>query len=196
METIKYKGYTINIIQEEDACNPRKVFEDNYNDMICFHNRYDLGDEHSYTKEELIDMVESGKYIYLPLYLYDHSGITMNTTGFSCQWDSGQVGFIIADKEEVKKEFGWKKLTAERIEKIKSYLKDEVQAYDHYLQGNIYGYSVKNDEGEELDSSWGYYGYNHEKNGLMDDAESFIDSEIEEIQIKEGVQTSLFDPQV
>jgi len=196
METIKYKGYTINIIQDEEARNPREDFVESYSKMICFHNRYDLGDEHSYTKEELIDMVESGKYIYLPLYLYDHSGITMNTTGFSCQWDSGQVGFIIAEKETIRKEYGWKKLTAERIEKIKTYLKNEVQTYDNYLTGNVYGYSIKDEEGEELHSCWGYYGYNHKESGLMDDAESFIDSEIEEIQIKEGVQTSLFDPQV
>ena len=92
METIKYKGYTINIIQDEEARNPREDFEESYSKMICFHNRYDLGDKHSYTKEELTTMIKSGDYIYLPLYLYDHSGITMNTTGFSCQWDSGQVG--------------------------------------------------------------------------------------------------------
>jgi len=61
METIKYKGYTINIIQDEEARNPREDFVESYSKMICFHNRYDLGDEHSYTKEGLIDMIKSSK---------------------------------------------------------------------------------------------------------------------------------------
>jgi hypothetical protein len=30
----------------------------------------------------------------------------MNTTGFSCPWDSGQIGWIYASLEDVKKEFG------------------------------------------------------------------------------------------
>ena len=42
--------------------------------------------------DERLMKVISQKFLMLPLYLYDHSGITMNTTGFSCPWDSGQVG--------------------------------------------------------------------------------------------------------
>ena len=39
---------------------------------------------------ELFSLVEQMEgMVILPLYLYDHSGITMNTTGFSCPWDSG-----------------------------------------------------------------------------------------------------------
>lgn len=34
--------------------------------------------------DERLMKVISQKYLMLPLYLYDHSGITMNTTGFSC----------------------------------------------------------------------------------------------------------------
>lgn len=41
--------------------------------------------------------------VVLPLYLYDHGGITMNTGGFSDPWDSGQVGFIFVSKEKIKK---------------------------------------------------------------------------------------------
>ena len=50
--------------------------------------------------DERLMKVISQKYLMLPLYLYDHSGITMNTTGFSCPWDSGQVGWIYAFKED------------------------------------------------------------------------------------------------
>ena len=51
---------------------------------------------------ELKDIQEkvSTKIIILPLYLYDHSGISMKTTPFSCQWDSGQVGWIYVEKKK------------------------------------------------------------------------------------------------
>ena len=59
-----------------------------------------------FTFEELHEFINAD-YILLPLYLYDHSGITMNTTGFSCSWDSGQVGFIYASKARFKEETGY-----------------------------------------------------------------------------------------
>ena len=50
---------------------------------------------HAMSTHGLISMLESiDGFVFLPLYLFDHSGITMNTSGFSCPWDSGQVGWI------------------------------------------------------------------------------------------------------
>lgn len=48
-------------------------------------------------------------YTILPLYLYDHSGTIMNTTGFSCPWDSGQVGWIFCSHKRMKEETGYTK---------------------------------------------------------------------------------------
>ena len=69
--------------------------------------------------------------VILPLYLYDHSGITMNTCGFSCPWDSGQVGWIYADKAMIEQEHG--KITPEILEKVRQTLEAEVKEYDYYL---------------------------------------------------------------
>jgi len=93
------------------------------------------------------------------LYLYDHSGITMNTTGFSCPWDSGKVGWIFITKEKARKEFSWVRITKKRLEKIEGYLKGEVETYDQYLTGDVYGYRITDtDTEEEVDSCWGFYG--------------------------------------
>ena len=44
----------------------------------------------------------------LPLYLYDHGGITMSTNPFSCPWDDGgQVGWIYASKQKFIDETGY-----------------------------------------------------------------------------------------
>ena len=116
IETIEYRGFRINICIDDNPVNPKHW--DNLGIMACFHRSYDLGDEHDYSSPEqlLISLLENCDYDYeklegydmedllrevekfyiiLPLFLYDHSGLTMNTAGFACSWDSGQVGFIM-----------------------------------------------------------------------------------------------------
>jgi hypothetical protein len=94
-------------------------------------------------------------YVILPLYLYDHSGITMATGPFSCPWDSGQVGYIYAGPEDVKR-IGCKP------ELVKKALEAEVAEYDHYISGECYGVCVDvfNAIGEQIedDACWGILG--------------------------------------
>lgn len=158
-------NYLIRIFQDESPESPREW--DNLGTMVCFHRRYDLGDKHDYKSsdydswDEMKGAIMENEDIHtiLPLYLYDHSGITMNTTGFSCRWDSGQVGWIFVSKEKVEKDCG-KDCDVEKI------LRGEVETYDQYLTGDVYGYKVYKvtecDHGheheEELDSCWGFYG--------------------------------------
>ena len=104
----------------------------------------------------------------LPLYLYDHSGITMNTTGFSCPWDSGQVGWIYATGEDVVKEYG--SITPETLEKTKDLLQGEVKYYDHYIRGDCYGFQLFKGE-EEIDSCWGFIG---DPSDLKEAIESYL----------------------
>jgi hypothetical protein len=117
--------------------------------------------------------------VILPLYLYDHSGITMNTTGFSCNWDSGRVGFIFISKEKMLKEYGGKIVTQTLKDKVTGYLKGEVETYDQYLTGDVYGYRVSEvttcSEGHEheteIDSCWGYYG----QEGCMEEGVGIVE---------------------
>jgi hypothetical protein len=204
--------FRLRIEPDNDSESPREW--DNLGTMVCFHNRYNLGDKHNHSadswredilgnyldleefddywsnngwsklrltlsyveaceyiaelREERLSKAFLAQFICLPLYLYDHSGITMNTTGFSCGWDSGQVGFIYVSIADVKKEYNWKNLNKARREKIINYLKGEVETYDQYLTGDVYGYcidSVEVDEygdetviEESVESCWGYFG--------------------------------------
>lgn len=59
------------------------------------------------------------------------------------------------------KEYGGKIVTQKLKERVTEYLKGEVETYDQYLTGDVYGYKVfkvENGEEEELDSCWGFYG--------------------------------------
>ena len=93
--------------------NPRQG--DNAGQMVCCHRRYGLGDvmmrtasavlehiaqelkvDYDDTAEEWSDgdlyaLIEQ-RAVILPLFLFDHSGLSMSTARPSCPWDSGQVG--------------------------------------------------------------------------------------------------------
>lgn len=108
------------------------------------------------TTGELFSLVEQmDGMVILPLYLYDHSGITMNTCGFSCPWDSGQVGWIYADKAMIEQEHG--KITPEILEKVRQTLEAEVKEYDYYLTNQCYGFQLFKED-VEVDSCWGFLG--------------------------------------
>ena len=158
----------LRIEQDEDATSPRVDF-DNLGHMVCFHNRYNLGDE----QDEISDKDYNGweemaagiKSLYpgcliLPLYLYDHSGITIKTTPFGCRWDSGQVGFIYMTRETMLAEApGNPKYVTKKVRDwAEECLKAEVSEYDQYLTGDVWGYIVEDDEGEDLESCWGFFG--------------------------------------
>jgi hypothetical protein len=51
LDSIEYKGHTINIFPDGDAPNPRKEF-DSLGTMVCFHRRYNLGDRHEFRDPE------------------------------------------------------------------------------------------------------------------------------------------------
>jgi hypothetical protein len=177
---------------ELDDQSPRDW--DNLGTMVCFHRRYNLGDEQpdrieywlsgmlselglERSTEQWDDFIydlENGykesiqkawslldNHIFmLPLYLYDHSGLTMRTTSFSCPWDSGQVGFIYVTKDDVRKEWGKQRISKKLEELIYSNLRAEVETYDQYLTGDVWGYIVTVDD-EIVDSCWGFYGYDY-----------------------------------
>lgn len=112
--------------------------------------------------------------VYLPLYLYDHSGITMSTSEFSCKWDSGQVGYIYTDKKTILETVGGFTNEKGNCVKVSAYnwkeaayinMKSEVKDYDMYLTGEVYGYIVEKQVGDpewllewqRTDSCWGIY---------------------------------------
>jgi hypothetical protein len=153
---------TLEIKQDENPESPREW--GGLSKMICFHNRHVLGDKHNLTIEEakalFPKMQKEG--VALPLYLYDHGGISMATSNtswpFNCRWDSGMVGFIYADRKMILEMFGKEKLTKGMKGGALSNLEKEVETYNQYLQGDVYGYIIKDEQGDCVDSCWGFYG--------------------------------------
>lgn len=160
------KDWKLEIIQDEHAQSPRE--DDNLGRMVCWHNRYNLGDKHDYkTPSDFRRYVTEKNSLILPLYLYDHSGLTMRTTPFSCIWDSGQVGYVFVPKDAIKKEFGVTRITKQVKVRVEVILIGEVAIYDQYLNGDVWGYQLTQN-GEETDSCWGFYGSHPAENGMTE----------------------------
>ena len=128
---------------------------------------YDFIEDLEYGFKESIskawDLLDD-KILLLPLYLYDHSGLSMSTRytyPYDDRWDAGQVGFIYVSIQDVKDEWGWKRLTSKRREMIFNILRNEVETYDQYLRGDVWGYIVEDEDGDHIDSCWGFYGYEY-----------------------------------
>ncbi len=176
-------GCKIKIFQDDASMSPRDW--DTLGKMVCWHRRYELGDPHSFENPDAFfaDVVETAiasntdtcavrswiankmsakdaaaiSVVMLPLYLYDHTGISMNTKGFHCPWDSGQVGFIYASNDQIRKEYGVSKITADIRNRVIETLECEVASYSAFLEGCVYGFIVTRD-GEEIGSCWGFIG--------------------------------------
>lgn len=110
-----------------------------------------------------------GARVCLPLFVYEHSGITMsagrnmltgeddlNRHGRYAQdpgdWDTSSVG-IYFDTTETREECGWEERSVKEIEED---LKGEINAYDAYLRGDVRLYVVENEDGEVLESCGGF----------------------------------------
>lgn len=166
METLifgknEYKGLTIRIEQDDDPMSPREC--DNLGTMAYWHRNFKLGDDQpaqspdDFEKDYLSNIEKSGGII-LPLYLYDHSGLVMNTTGFSCPWDSGQVGWIYVTADDIRKECSTKRISKQLREQVTKSLRAEVESYSQYLSGEVYGYIIEDNEEDPIDSCWGFFG--------------------------------------
>lgn len=173
MEHAMTKTHVLHVIRDEYAGNPRSN-ADYLGTFAMFHRRYAFGDEKAkgLSIEEARRIESSPDYIALPVFMYDHSGTTIRTTPFSCPWDSGQIGIIFVPKAQVREEFGVKRISPKLVKRVLEALRSEIAELDEYLTGNVYGYKLYTcyDDGAEeaLDSCWGFYGSDPEKNGMAD----------------------------
>jgi hypothetical protein len=175
IRTENYKDYIIKVYLDDLSESPREW--DNLGTMICFHNRYNLGDQNFFkSPQDLRKWVNRRDVISEALYLYDHSGITMSTTRdkwpFTCPWDSMQVGYIFVTKEKIREEFNRKRVTNKLIKTVKEILRSEVGIYDIYIRGDVIGYEIVKDDDDVIDSCWGYFNLEH----LLEDAKHIIDA--------------------
>ena len=187
MNTEEYKGYNIEIEQDTYPMSPREW--DNLGKLALFHRRYDFPNDDNISQDEAREILLSPAYIAIPVYGYDHGSISIKATfsrsyPYNCPWDSGMLGIVYVHKDAIREEWKKERISKELTRKVTQLLIGEVETYNQYLTGDIWGYNAINEHGESIGSCWGYYG-DCETSGLLDDAKSEIDSDISEREIEE-----------
>lgn len=166
IKTAKIGNEELRILIDEEPQSPREC--DNLGTMVCFHDRYNLGDfiaknpnvkgkfdsnENFTTPENFNEFLEEnkGKIVLLNLFLYDHSGISMRAFDsrpndgdypFNDRWDAGQVGYIYVTYKRLMEEYGVKRVGKKTIETALRVLHGEVKVYSQYLEGDVYGFQI------------------------------------------------------
>jgi len=179
-ETYERNGLSVTIKYDIDPENPRDW--DNLGTMIFSNHSYNLGDE-QFDTDQFETWAELQKYlkkerdaaVVLPVSLYNHSGVSLSV-GEINNWDSGQVGFIYVTQEDIDREYSNTDLTnVAKLHYAETCLRQEVETYSQYLEGDIYGYTVTNPiTDEEIDSCWGLYGIEYAREEANVVADEFI----------------------
>lgn len=117
------------------------------------------GDQYIELSPETYFKREHGARVVLKLGLIDHSGLSMYVGGGphvmdSAGWDSGTIGFIF-DSAEGRKTCGVEDWMDEQLTEG---LGSEVEVFDQFLRGEVYGFVVGDEERDEYDSCWGFLG--------------------------------------
>lgn len=58
-------------------------------------------------------------------------------------------------------------------------LKSAARLYESWAFGDVYGYLITDENGDDAGGCWGFYGADHEESGLAESARDEIDAEIE-----------------
>jgi hypothetical protein len=193
IETIKHAGHTIEIHYDVNPFSPR--IWDNLGTIIYSASDYVLGDiecdidDHLYGlctdihpdfPEEQFEehgwKILEKYYHILSVYAYIHGAATIRTGSFSCSWDSGQSGFIYCLKETMRKEIG--NYSEERGDEA---LRQEIKTYDGYLTGQTYGYVVKDQDGDTIESCYGFIGESG-KDYMINEAKSAAEFNQEKVE--------------
>jgi hypothetical protein len=173
--TEKYRGHTIEIVQDQFPENPRD--DSCLSRIVSFHRRHVIGDLQPKCdpwrwRAENTDLLDGA--LIRDLYIFDHGNITISTVPFTQQpmyagdarWDSCQIGWVFVTRAAIITEYG--AYNARTKKKAEQVMLAEIDLYDRYLRGDFCGFIIKG----ELD--WSLFGYSD-----ADDALKYAREEID-----------------
>ena len=134
-------------------------------------SRYALGSEAVSSDEmgEISTKISAGELIGLPVYAYVHGNTQLSTGPFSCPFDSGPSGFIACSHEDVKNWFD-NDVPKEEVLRI---LRNEVEEFSKFLQGDVYNITIYVD-GKEEETIGGFYGFDYAVEEAKELAKGFV----------------------
>lgn len=158
--TEKMGHFTVRLEQDTNTQSPAE-WQDESAFLCAWHDRVFYvappGIKGRFDAQAVVEQYKDTHHIFF-IEAYIHSGVVLALTGEGNfpdrPWDvSGNIGAIFLAREE------WKR----RDKKARTYALAQVEAWNQYLNGGVYGYIVEDAGGETLNSCWGFYGFEYAK---------------------------------
>lgn len=134
-----------------------------------FHNWYSVEDTVNDLLFELVDgELNISDRLALMEKVFTMAGVTVLYTIKSDYGQSDESDILIVATPEWQKCAGNNQITIEALEEY-------AELYAAWAYGDVYGYEINDSDGKELESTWGFYGSDHEESGLLKCARNYID---------------------
>ena len=156
--------------------------------FVMSHNRYNLPneidfpfDDYDSWEEVDVELFKDFNWVF-PVYMLDHGGTRLSLKSFNDPWDSGIVGFICLSLSEASSNFA---LGTDWDEKARQVAEAELEEWDNWMNGNVFGFRVFEDTEEiECNQQWGFIG-DHDTSGLMDELKSELKYKLTKEQLNQ-----------
>lgn len=142
----------LRIEQDEDAQSPQEWGDDGLF-LIADHRDFFVPpskEQRCFDVQSEIEDRKATHHVFL-LEAYIHSGVRLALAGEGNfpdrQWDVSLLGAVFAAKKE------WR-LRKSALKAVETHL----EAWNQYLSGDVWGCVIEDEEGNHVDSCWGFYG--------------------------------------
>lgn len=184
----EHRGYTCRVVYDPDPISP-----DDWDTLGTIYSNSRNYNPQNHTLDEIMVEESDGtgfhidrNYLYVRIYAYEHGGIALHAASgpIKCGWDEYLFGVMAVHKDKAAKEYG-DMTNVENYEKAMKCLEAEVEVWDMYYQGQVFGYEVLDEDECVVDSCWDYYGYEGADEAMAQGI-GIIDYRVDESERKEA----------
>lgn len=125
------------------------------------------------TWNDVVDHLKrtEGAHVVRMVSCTDHSGLSFNLGAPRDPWDSGVAGALVFTQRHAD-EWGLAEWTEDDIVEQ---MKAEIGQYDAWSNGQVFGYRIRDINGDEVDSCWGFVGWEDFEEALKGAVEGLPD---------------------
>lgn len=127
------KQYRLIIKRDDFTENPVTSWDWPGIHLLVAHKNFDFGHKNFRHVDALVtyqtELISGKKHDIFPVFAYDHSGVVVSLSPFSCKWDSGRIGSIIVLKEDDSADVDTLKQAQGLVDTLNQYLSGDVWLY-------------------------------------------------------------------
>lgn len=161
IETFEHAGFTVEIHPDDSPTSPREW--DNLGVMVGWARNSTIGDVRP--REDREDWIRDLAHEVSGTDADDLSVeeaeaiVDAHTVITRLYLRGSDVGWIYAPRDKILKEYSATEITPEIRANVEACFKGEMETYEQWAEGDVYGFIVRDADGEQVESCWGFYGF-------------------------------------